>query len=94
MVYKMLDGVCQVFLHTAQACHSERSPLGRSEESNPSGALLNDASGVLICLGTVGLWAGLDPFAPLRVTGLGLVADSSFLQNFVSHPAGCIIEEL
>jgi hypothetical protein len=56
-------------LQTAQARHSERRALARSEptcglESNQACALLNDASGVLLCLGAVGLWAGLDPFTP------------------------------
>jgi hypothetical protein len=54
----LLPRVCRVFLQAAQARHSERRALARSEESNQACALLNDASGVLLCLGTVGLWAG------------------------------------
>jgi hypothetical protein len=56
--------VWQVFLQAAQARHTpyrgrERSPLVGSEptrglESNQACALLNDASGVMLCLGTVG----------------------------------------
>jgi hypothetical protein len=53
-------GVRQVVLQTAQARHSERRALARSEptcglESTQACALLNEASGVLLCLGTGGL---------------------------------------
>jgi hypothetical protein len=63
----------------AQVCHAERSPLGRSEASNPAQARrLLKQNGIVqdfvpSCAGHLGARGLGRRFASLCVTGLGLV---------------------